>query len=298
MEDMADLSREHEEAEDHFAAEQPINFSLTALIDETVKKNQKDKEYASWRASSIGSCPRSHFYKRLGVKQTTPPNFISQRKFEVGNIFHEWIQDVYFSSLDKEKTKEITSQWKHLLAGMGAEQEIEDEELDLAGRYDMLVVEGGKRILYDIKTIHSQAFWRLEKSGGSVKDQWPHYWMQLGAYMLILKRQGNPVDVGRIILVSKDDLVTKEVSYFLTPELEKAVLDEVAMLNKHWEDKTLPECTCHETKDKWAVGFCPFADPDSEGYIEITPASGKVYKKKQYLKCCDESLFTNHKGEK
>ena len=242
-------------------------FSLTALIDKWVEDSREEKVYESWRASSIGGCPRSHFYRRLGIKPTTPPNKTSLRKFAVGDTFHKLIQDV---ATAQQLGKEVGSY------AVEVEQEVYDKELDLGGRYDLLVHKDGKRILFDIKTVHSQAFWRLEKSGGTVKDQWPHYWKQLGAYMLMLKNAGTPVDEGRILLVSKDDLVTKEVSYLLTPELEQSVRDEVGMLNDHWEKQSLLPCTC----EGWKREYCSYG---------VDTGTKKV------VECCPEELYDNFK---
>lgn len=246
------------------------NFSLTALVNQHIADSREEKEYKSWRASSLGGCPRSHLYKRLGVEETSPPDERKGRVFEVGDIFHEWIQDIA-----REKLPDV-----------GVEEELFDKELDLAGRYDLLINTDGKRILIDIKTIHSGAFWHLQKSGLAVKDKFPHYYQQLGAYMTLLKRAGTPVDEGRILLVSKDDLTLKEVTYFLTPELEESVLSEVALLNHHWKERTLPPCKCNQMyldKDGKANGpkYCNYRTPDDKykGGFSLT-------------QCCDPALAT------
>lgn len=242
-------------------AEEAKPFSLQGLINSHVAKLGKEKsERTTWRASSLGKCPRAAFYKRLGVEETSPLDERTQRVFKVGDIFHEWIQD-------------IANDEGYALA---IEYELEDKKLDLEGRCDLIVHADKKRILVDIKTINSRAFWHLEKSGKTVQEKYPQYVRQLGAYMLMLKKNGEPVDEGRVLLVSKDDLMLKEVTYYLTTELEQAVTEELEMLNKHWAEKTLPPCRCMELY----IG----KDGKSSGPRYCN------YKTEGKNQCCDESL--------
>lgn len=237
-----------------------MDFSLTSLIDDYIK-SRDPKEYTSWRASSLGGCPRKHFYKRLGIKETTPPDERTNRVFQAGHIFHKFIQDI---------AEEGTTL---------SEVELFDKDLDLGGRYDLLVNTGGKKILYDIKTQHSRSFWWMEKSNKTMAEQYPHHVRQLMSYMLMLKRLSPPVDEGRILYVSKDDLCTKEVSYLLTPEREQEVLDELKMLNKHWKEKTLPECTCHKLFNGKGPSYCDYGNPNQEKKTRTECCSEKLWKK-------------------
>lgn len=215
-------------------------FSLAGLIDQHIADSREDKEYLTWRASQMGKCLREHFLLRAGVKQTTPPDSLSQRKFAVGDVFHEYIQGVVLDNLGRE-----TAHGK--IVAVEVEVEVADPETDSAGRCDLVIMfEDGYTIMFDIKSMHSRAFWHLEKSGKTVKEKYPHYVQQLLTYMYQWKQRGTPVDEGRLLLVSKDDLCIKETTYYLTDELEADVLKEFATLNQHWAEKKLPPCTCKE----------------------------------------------------
>lgn len=238
-------------------------FSLTQLIDSWIK-SREDKEFKSWRASQIGGCPRKHYLLRKGAEQTNPPDERTQRVFAAGDTFHKFVQDI----VDEKGY------------ALHVEQEVFDTELDLGGRYDLLVSAGENKILYDIKSVHSRAFWNMEKEG---KEVYPHHKMQLATYALLLKRAGTPVDEMRMFYVSKDDLCCKEVTVQFTPELEKTILDEVALLNKHWKENTLPECTC----EGWQIQYCPFADLGSTESIKKESKNGKTYTKRELTKCCE-----------
>lgn len=255
------------------------NFSLTGLIDDYIEARDP-KEFDSWRASSIGQCPRAHTYKRLDIPSSKERNKRKHRVFEAGHVFHKFIQDI------ADSTGHATQ----------IEAEIYDKELDLGGRYDLLIEADGKRILYDIKTCHSYKFTHLDEQGGA--DH--HHKMQLAAYMLLLKRAKTPVDEGRILYVSKDDLRTLDLSYQLTKELEDDVIAEVNLLNKHWAEKTIPPCWCGKEPVEWQLekGYCDYCDESKyewrdkmkDGKAE-TYKSGATKREKVFTSCCPESLF-------
>lgn len=262
-------------------------FSLVGLINDHIKSKEK-KEFDSWRASQIGRCPRSHFYKRLGIESVKEQTDRLGRVFSVGDIFHEWIQDLVTAD---DQPEGISGPHGTIYRPL-VEHEMFDKELDLGGRCDIILRDDntGKTILFDIKTVHSNKFTHI---ADEESPDW-HYQMQLAAYMTLMKRAGTPVDEGRILYVSKDDLRTLELTYHLTPEKEKAVLDEVGLLNKHWKDKTLPDCTCGtDPRTDWQLkaGYCDYADLDKYEYVTVTSKNGKDYRKKQYTECCSDKLF-------
>lgn len=260
------------------------DFSLTGLIDDWVA-SREDKEFKSWRASQLGQCPRKHFLLRKGVRHTNPPDERSQRVFAAGDTFHNFVQDIALNSLQYETTgNKVFEKGAVLIEG-----ELFDEELNLGGRYDLLIPQKEKTILYDIKSVHSRAFWNMEREK---RDVYPHHKMQLAAYALMLKRAGTPVDEMRMFYISKDDLCCKEVTVPLTPELEKDVYNELALLNKHWAENTLPDCTC----EGWQIQYCPFADPTSMKSVEKESKTGNKYTKRELTRCCGKDLYetSNH----
>lgn len=266
---------------------------------------QPEKTYESWRCSSLGGCLRSHYYQRLGVKPTTPADDATLRKFKAGDLFHDFIQDITIEEVEKQGGVAVK------------EKELYDKELDLGGRYDLMIevedesIAGGilgnqLRILKDIKSQHSGLFHQLTRAAKAM-DEWgetpeerqaamkkafwlkyPHQVKQLAGYMLLLKRAGTPVDEGVIVRVSKDDLSLAEVHFELTPELEQMVTDEINTLNKHWREKTIPPCTCNNLYDIMGTHYCNYGDPTSEKWVQVPD---KNYKKKIRTRCCDEQLI-------
>jgi hypothetical protein len=237
-----------------------------------LKKSQEERDYGQyWSASSAGYCKRKVIFDRLKVPKTSE-DARKTRVFEVGHIFHEWMQRI---------TKD---------AGLSVAQEFElqDESLMVRGHIDDLVlVEGGafvdyldedqgtptgapgkkNLILYDYKTVNSRSFTWAKKNG----DQMSRYHrMQLGTYMYMLRRQSlikrlwesmsgaemmkiecahiEGLEQARILKISKDDLRMSEQQLMWSLELESDVLAYWGTLSGFWASKTIPRCTCSEVE--------------------------------------------------
>lgn len=237
-----------------------------AVDDFLLSKAAEKRDYGEyWSASSAGYCMRRVIFDRLRVPEVKE-NARKQRVFEVGHIFHEWMQRI---------TKE---------AGLSIAQELElqDEGLMVRGHIDDLVlvktefepmsgdgedeaIVDSHLVLYDYKTQNSRAF-------SYQKGQPIGYYhkMQLGTYMYMLRRgsvgiepnghttgynngqrTGEPnffaypqLVEARILKISKDDLRMTEQQLMWSLELESDVAKYWGILNGHWEGKTLPKCTC------------------------------------------------------
>lgn len=220
------------------------------IDDYLLKKSQEVRDYGEyWSASSAGYCMRKVMFDRLKVPKSKE-DARKQRVFEVGHIFHEWIQRI---------TKE---------AGISVAQELElqDKGLMVRGHIDDLALISkikifgnpvGQLVLYDYKTQNSRAF-------SFQKDRPMSYYhrMQLGTYMYMLRESpdlnivwpyGIPENIveligdlseGRILKISKDDLRMSEQQLLWSDELKTDVAQYWGMLNEYWGEKTLPQCTC------------------------------------------------------
>jgi len=220
---------------------------IRPVIDEYLDSKAKEQSYPNhWRASSAGYCMRKNIFERLGV----PPVKEDARKtrvFESGHVFHEWVQRI---------TKN---------AGLSIAQELElsDEELDLVGHFDDLILLDDNLILYDYKTAHSRWFEYAKNRPMSHYNR-----MQLGTYMYMLRKDFNGKDENyslqlrknvkvlelteaRIMKISKDDLRLHEIVLMWSPELEKEVYQYWSTLNGYWKNKKMPRCTCAEYDRDW-----------------------------------------------
>lgn len=265
-----------------------FNTGIRPAVDAyLLKKSQEVRNYGNyWSASSAGYCMRKNIFERLGVPRIeNESDARKQRVFEVGHIFHKWMQDI---------TKD---------AGLSIAQEIElqDENLMVRGHFDDLILmkalieadEGhnkahaqDKLILYDYKTQNSRAFTYQKNSPISYFHK-----MQVGTYMYMLRnsfdvwltaevnkvlpiKMMKDVSEARILKISKDDLRMSEDQLMWTDELAKEVIDYWIELNRYWIDQKMPPCTCADQQG----GF--MAKPDyNPFYYQDEPCSLKYYEK-------------------
>lgn len=258
-----------------------------AIDDWLLEEARKSRDYGDyWSASSAGYCMRKLIFERLGVPHVEKDDDArKQRVFTSGHIFHEWIQAT---------TKK---------AGISIAQEVElqDEDLMVRGHFDDLIlikeptgeieaigyepdvkdtpvhVMKPRLILYDYKTRNSRSF-NFAKS--------PSYFhrLQLGTYMYMLRKidwdEFNPeysvdphnLTEARTLNIEKDTLRMAEVQYLWDDQLAKDVIDYWLELNTHWNQKTLPKCTCadHENGFMAKEKFNPY-------FYDGEPCSVKLY---------------------
>jgi hypothetical protein len=227
-----------------------------AITDYLKKKSEEERDYGDyWSASSAGYCMRLQIMRRLGVPKVPElqeDQDRTTRVFEVGHLFHEWIQRI---------TKD---------AGLSIASEVEliDDKIMVKGHFDDLILVDDNLILYDYKTAHSGAFkW---KQGKPIGD---YHRMQLGTYMYMLRKREDrmtgpayppvqDVSEARILTISKDDLRMDEKGLEWAPDLEKDVVQYWNTLNGYWKAKKLPRCTCLEMDG---------------GFLGKRTAKGKIY---------------------
>jgi len=222
------------------------------IDDYLIEEAKKERDYGDyWSGSSAGYCMKKNIFERLKVPHTKEPEARLQRVFTSGHLFHDWIQDL---------TKK---------AGVSESQELEliDEKLMVKGHYDDIVTLDGNKIVYDYKTANSRSF--------EYKKSISHFHrMQLGTYMYILRQKDKTITEGRILILEKDTLMTREFQLLWTPELEKEVVSYWTTLNGYWSKNMLPKCTCadHEGGFMAKEKFNPF-------YYNGEPCSSEWYNK-------------------
>ena len=231
------------------------------IIDDwLLEESKKERDYGDyWSASSAGYCMRKLIFERLGVPKTNDEDKARlQRVFSAGHLFHEWIQEL---------TKK---------SGASVEQETElvDDDIMVKGHFDD-IIDAGKYILYDYKTVNSRSF--------NYKQELSHFHrMQLGTYMYMArKKKYESLSEGRILLLEKDTLRTREFVLDWTAELEKEIYTYWSTLNGYWKNKKMPKCTC----DKYEGGFMA-KEKFNPYYYNEEPCSLEWYKK-----CKEEGLL-------
>lgn len=205
-----------------------FDTGIRPAIDEYLaKKAEQKRDYGElWSGSSAGYCMRLNILKRLNIEpvpEMADDTARTIRVFESGHLFHEWVQRI----------TEVT--------GLSVAQELEliDNDLMVKGHCDD-IIKRDTLILYDYKTVNSQAF-------NFKRDEIGYYHsMQLATYLYMLRKLDGYKDLSeaRILQISKDDLRMREQQLIYTPALEKKIVGYWRTLQGYWKTKTLPRCTC------------------------------------------------------
>ena len=210
--------------------------SLKHLIHEQLLKEDDGVYPDYWRGSSAGYCMRYNIFKRLHVPEV--PEVVegqSQRQgtLRIGHQVHALMQ-----SLTKN-------------AGLSVEQEAElkSKEWDMVGHFDDLIkFPNGELVLYDYKTVHSQAL----KYPPELKNT---HRMQVGSYLYLLREKYPKLTKARIMEISKDDFLMREIEFDWDDTLKSDLEAYWTELNDWWaiyhETGELPPCTCSERLGAW-----------------------------------------------
>ena len=124
---------------------------------------------------------------------------------------------------------------------------IEDKELNITGYADLVVTIPKKKIVYEINSKNSKAFWYMEKKKEGANHQ---HQLQIWTYLWKLN-----IAEGRLIYLSKDDLSILEYPVYLNDQfLMMEVMNELTVLNKAWEAKLPPPPIIN--KEDWRYKYC------------------------------------------
>lgn len=273
------------------------------------KKSEEERDYGDyWSASSAGYCMRLVIMRRLGVPKVPEleDNAAQTRIFESGKIFHEWMQRItkaaglsiasevelqdedlmirgHFDDLvlvpetDKWQSKE--TQLKAISV---------DEKTSPRTSTTPPISSSQHLILYDYKTAHSASF-NYSKN----RPMGRYHTYQVGTYLYMLHTFAKwhediwasyGVDVrdtkeGRTMAISKDDLRMQEKQLIWSDQLEKDIVDYWTTLNKYWEEKKMPPCTCLEHDGGFMGRRSAKSKVYNDFFWEDEPCSLKWYEK-------------------
>lgn len=197
--------------------------------------------------SDMGSCLRVRWLKRKGIEQEFEP-FVNWT-LQIGNMYHDYA----YKALEA----------KGLL--VASEETLENEHFK--GRFDgkVLMEDRVRQAIADIKSIGG---WKL---GKLVETDIPdsNYIAQLFTYLIMLHDEGLclDIDTGILLFINKEPsakvpLISKQVERTLTKHIEDGLRQEMATLVEHWENNTVPPCTCEAWKKKDYNNYYPLCSAD------------------------------------
>ena len=208
----------------------------------------------------------SRYMKMRGVPPTNPiPNRVF-RIFQAGDVFHDFIKKIF-----KVTGLFINSEddWKDGKPQWSVTEPTEDK-LEVRGKYDILVggtpdldaaiewiensnmsdfarmkakriakyfahefKNGLRPLLYEVKSINSNAFWHKRRY---LEDAYPHHKLQLFHYL-----QANDIHEGRLLYVSKDDMVVEEFPVFANDQkLKERYEKDVKKMTWYYRNEKIP----------------------------------------------------------
>ena len=219
------------------------NWSAQSIIDASPYE-QLDKE--RWYATDLGGCLGGAYFRRKGAIPSNPPDARSLRIMRMGKKIEELVVDDFENHF--KDNPEIL-----LLETQGY---MYDEALNASARYDILIVPRNLTpLVYEVKSVNSKAFWWMAKEGWKVK---PEHEMQIQWYLHKLKSTYPDIE-GRVLYVSRDDLVIQELSVEYDSTITKQSIDKFTLLDQCWKDQTPPPVepavVFNESGKKWQVNY-------------------------------------------
>ncbi len=212
-------------------------MKVQTIIDERLKEENNKKRERSGKISpsSLGRCYRYQIWYRDDVEPTNPPEIKDFRKFAIGNIIHEWIQEHF----DKDNVEVLC------------------ETDDVKGYCDLV----NDDTCIDIKSQNSRAFWYMKKESEDIYNAKKNNWLQVLFYSDFLNKEHI-----QLTFVSKDDGTMMEYTLNTKDHIQD-LYDELAVLRKYWKDYKetgkLPTAEARAYNGK-ECGFCIYKDKCKE----------------------------------
>lgn len=215
-----------------------------ALYNDIQAKNEV-RVFKRWHASSIAECPRSHYFKRLGIKGKNYVGGGKMLRWKAGHLYEEAIRPHLEAVFPDLKSNE----------------RLESDTLDLTGEYDNY--SQAEKMLIEDKTVHDFAF-AYKKKGDSrfhLKDAQPYlnHLLQNHCYVELLREKGYEVEYITFVYMTLDGRIA---TYQTTvdPELTAEVQRRLKTLNTAWATKQPPECICNDKHPLWksTMQYCDY----------------------------------------
>lgn len=205
----------------------------------SISEANEPRVFEHWHASSIAECPRSHFYKRLGIKPTNIPTAAKMLRWQAGHLIEEVIRP-------------------HLLGlypDLISNRRFTSKKLDLTGEFDNY--SEIEKTIIEVKSVHNNAPYYLEKSGAYLNHQYQNH-----SYVLLLEENNLPAENIIYIYITLDGRILT-FRYPVNLEILANVQKRLGVLKKALEGE-LPACLCKETHPLWksTMQYCDYRDGD------------------------------------
>lgn len=197
------------------------------LLNKQAERSKRERS-GCYSPSLFGRCYRAQFWNRKNEPQTNPPDINSLRRFECGNLFHDFVQNMLPPHLNEV---------------------IVNTDPDILGYADIV----GADFVADIKSVHSKKFWYMAKSGYNIDAEEIPKILQVVYYASRLQKP-----IAKLVFISKDDLCIEERDFVVDNWVSKlnCELDNLRYL---WVQDMIPDAKPRTYNGKEGK-YCPFLD--------------------------------------
>lgn len=244
------------------------------------KQPEHPREVAS--PSTITECPRVIWLLNHGAQPTNEMTWAVKQRLMLGrlaeNLFAEQFADQ--GMLIKHWKDDPGDEVSKLHMGTG-------DDL-IQGVPDYILQLGDKVAVSDCKTSRSDSFGYIGFSEDEIFSDWGwyKYRIQTTAYFMLYNNMAF-VENGKVLPQAEvchlfsyaldDGVVRREVTWTPTQEDIATVKRLTRRYNQAVASPTMPECTCHESFDNFAVKFCKFGQVETGSKVAET--------------CCNDDLI-------
>lgn len=220
--------------------------NLASALYNLIRDDNEVRVFEMFHASSIAECPRSHYFKRLGITRLSNPGAGKMLRWKAGHLIEEVIRP-YLQATYPDLVSNIR---------------LDSEEMDMTGEYDNYSEK--EATIFEIKSVHDFAF-AYQKKGTSrfhVKGEKPYYnhELQNHCYVKLLREQGKPVEFITYVYITLDGRIATYKTA-VSDTLLQEVQTRLNTLNQAWKTKTPPACLCTNEDHplfKTTMQYCDF----------------------------------------
>lgn len=233
---------------------------LSIKLYQSISDGNEERVFTHWHASSMAECPRSHYFKRMGVPAINKPTAAKILRWQAGHIIEGIIRP-------------------HLLLiypDMISNMRLTSKKLDLTGEFDNYSPK--EKTLIEVKSVHVFAPDKIERSG----EPYLNHEYQNHAYKLLMDEVEMAVEKIVYIYIALDGRILA-----IDTQIQSDILDNLKkrleVLRKALETKTLPPCFCKPEHPLWksTMQYCDYKSADeccSEDLIDDSRVTPDVIK--------------------
>lgn len=227
-----------------------MNDDLANLLYEQVRADNEVRVFEHWHYSSLAECPRTQYFKRLGIKPLTYIGGGKMLRWKAGHL----IEEVVRPYLEK------------IYPGLESNVRMTDEDDDATGEFDNYSED--QATLIEIKSVNGHAFRyrKVSEHRSHLRGEEPYnsHLLQNHGYVRQLRKRGKPVEFIHFVYISLDGLIAT----YKVP-VSQSYLDEVdnrlKTLNTAWKAQQPPECICNDKEHKYyksTLQWCDYRQGD------------------------------------